>query len=169
MKAKHSYNLALWLGAATAAALAVSQPGNAQAPAQPPAAARPPAAAPAPAAAAPAAPAPAAPAAPAAPPAPPPTFANASKSAVLNWSNSRLLNAEREPQNWLMQGHDVEAHRYSALTAINRSNVSQLHVAYGISLGGANDVAGKNGPNNIAPPPGEKGLRSTVSAGGGVV
>src|SRR5206468_1581199 len=106
-KAMHSYNLALWLGAA-AAAVTLSQSANAQAPAAPPAAAA----------------APAAPAAPAGPPPGPIALQPGAAAAALNWSNQRLLNAEREPQNWLMQGHDVEAHRYSALTQINRTNVA---------------------------------------------
>src|SRR5262245_16941185 len=141
MKAKYSYQRALWLGAAAGAALALSQPANAQAPAAPRPATPPAAGAPAaPPAAAPAAPQAAAPApaAPATPPPPPPgpiALAPGSPLAILNWSNNRLLNAEREPQNWLMQGHDVQAHRYSALTQINRSNVAQLHMAYAISLG----------------------------------
>jgi alcohol dehydrogenase (cytochrome c) len=78
------------------------------------------------------------------------------------------LNAEREPQNWLMQGHDVESHRYSTLTAINRNNVSQLHMAYAISLGGANDVSGVNGPNIMATPLVDNGILYTVSSWGRV-
>jgi alcohol dehydrogenase (cytochrome c) len=89
-------------------------------------------------------------------------------AAALNWSNSRLLNAEREPQNWLMQGHDVESHRFSALTQINRDNVANLHMAYAISLGGANDVSGANGPNIMATPLVDNGILYTVSSWGRV-
>jgi len=95
-------------------------------------------------------------------------LAPGASAAILNWSNNRLLNAEREPQNWLMQGHDVQAHRYSALTQINRDNVAQLHMAYAISLGGANDVAGNNGPNIMATPLVDNGILYTVSSWGRV-
>jgi alcohol dehydrogenase (cytochrome c) len=36
----------------------------------------------------------------------------------------RLLNPE--PQNWLMHHHDYDAHRYSPLQEINKSNVKDL-------------------------------------------
>jgi alcohol dehydrogenase (cytochrome c) len=46
----------------------------------------------------------------------------------------RLRNPE--PQNWLMNHHDFGAHRYSALDAINRSNVKNLKFAFSVALGG---------------------------------
>ena len=46
----------------------------------------------------------------------------------------RLL--KPEPQNWLMNHHDFGAQRYSALDAINRSNVRNLKLAFAIALGG---------------------------------
>src|ERR1700738_4963259 len=47
----------------------------------------------------------------------------------------RLLNPE--PQNWLMHHHDFGAQRFSALDAINRSNVKGLKLAFAIALGGS--------------------------------
>ncbi len=38
----------------------------------------------------------------------------------------RLLNSDREPQNWLSYGGNYAAHRYSALDQITRENVKQL-------------------------------------------
>jgi alcohol dehydrogenase (cytochrome c) len=41
-----------------------------------------------------------------------------------------------EPQNWLMNHHDFAAHRFSALDAINTSNVKNLRLAFAVALGG---------------------------------
>src|SRR5437660_9259463 len=48
----------------------------------------------------------------------------------------RLLNADKEPQNWLMVNKDYAAHRYSELDQINKNNVKDLHVAFTVALGG---------------------------------
>jgi glucose dehydrogenase len=46
----------------------------------------------------------------------------------------RLVNPE--PQNWLMNHHDFSARRFSALDAINTSNVRNLRLAFAVALGG---------------------------------
>ena len=46
----------------------------------------------------------------------------------------RLTNPE--PQNWLMNHHDFGSQRYSALDAINKSNVKNLRLAFAVALGG---------------------------------
>jgi alcohol dehydrogenase (cytochrome c) len=51
-------------------------------------------------------------------------------------TSSRLLNADKEPQNWLMVNKDYSSHRYSELDQINRDNVKNLHVAFTVALGG---------------------------------
>ena len=38
----------------------------------------------------------------------------------------RLINSDREPQNWMSYGGNYAAHRFSALDQINRDNVKQL-------------------------------------------
>src|SRR5262245_60558134 len=38
----------------------------------------------------------------------------------------RLINSDREPQNWMSYGGNYAAHRFSALDQINRENVKQL-------------------------------------------
>ncbi len=38
----------------------------------------------------------------------------------------RLINSDKEPQNWLSYGGNYGAHRYSALNQINRTNVKNL-------------------------------------------
>jgi alcohol dehydrogenase (cytochrome c) len=42
-----------------------------------------------------------------------------------------------EPQNWLTNHHDYAAQRYSALGAINRTNVKGLRLAFAVALGGS--------------------------------
>lgn len=49
----------------------------------------------------------------------------------------RLLGAASEPENWLLPHGTYDAHRYSALDRIDRSNVSRLRVVFSLPLGGA--------------------------------
>lgn len=49
-------------------------------------------------------------------------------------TQSRLENADAEPQNWLMGFQDFGAHRYSRLDQINRDNIADLRVAFTIPL-----------------------------------
>ena len=42
----------------------------------------------------------------------------------------RLLNAAKEPQNWLMYGGDYSSHHYSRLTQITPANVKNLNLAW---------------------------------------
>jgi alcohol dehydrogenase (cytochrome c) len=48
----------------------------------------------------------------------------------------RLANADREPQNWLMNHRTYDAQRYSPLDKINRGNVRELKLAYAVAIGG---------------------------------
>src|ERR1700733_12311403 len=48
----------------------------------------------------------------------------------------RLINADREPQNWLMNHRTYDAQRYSPLDRINKENVKSLKLAYAVALGG---------------------------------
>jgi alcohol dehydrogenase (cytochrome c) len=48
----------------------------------------------------------------------------------------RLINADREPQNWLMNHRTYDAQRYSPLDRINRGNVKSLKLAYAVAIGG---------------------------------
>jgi alcohol dehydrogenase (cytochrome c) len=76
----------------------------------------------------------------------------------LSVSNERLLNADNEPQNWLSSNQNLKSWRYSGLTQINRTNVSNLKLVWAMSLGGANDVVGNNGPNIMANPLADNGF-----------
>jgi len=48
----------------------------------------------------------------------------------------RLINADKEPHNWLMNHRTYDAQRYSQLDKINKTNVKSLKLAYAVALGG---------------------------------
>jgi alcohol dehydrogenase (cytochrome c) len=48
----------------------------------------------------------------------------------------RLLNPDKEPQNWLMNHRTYDGQRYSPLARISRGNVENLKLAYAVPLGG---------------------------------
>jgi alcohol dehydrogenase (cytochrome c) len=48
----------------------------------------------------------------------------------------RLINADKEPQNWLMNHRTYDGQRFSPLARIDRSNVTNLKLAYAVPLGG---------------------------------
>ena len=50
-------------------------------------------------------------------------------------SQTRLVNAANEPQNWLMMNGDYGSIRYSKLTEINRQNVKNLRPVWGMRTG----------------------------------
>jgi alcohol dehydrogenase (cytochrome c) len=49
----------------------------------------------------------------------------------------RLVNADKEPHNWLMNHRTYDGQRFSPLARINKDNVKNLKVAYAVPLGGA--------------------------------
>jgi alcohol dehydrogenase (cytochrome c) len=48
----------------------------------------------------------------------------------------RLINADKEPQNWLMNHRTYDGQRFSPLARIDRANVKNLKLAYAVPLGG---------------------------------
>jgi alcohol dehydrogenase (cytochrome c) len=48
----------------------------------------------------------------------------------------RLLNPDKEPQNWLMNHRTYDGQRFSPLARINRDNVKNLKLAYAVPLAG---------------------------------
>src|ERR1700733_2621808 len=48
----------------------------------------------------------------------------------------RLVNADKEPQNWLMNHRTYDSQRYSPLDKINAGNVKSLKLAYAVAIGG---------------------------------
>jgi alcohol dehydrogenase (cytochrome c) len=55
-------------------------------------------------------------------------------------TSQRLMNPDKEPQNWLMVNKDYSSHRYSELDQINKDNVKNLRVAFAVSMGGISGV-----------------------------
>src|SRR5262249_51843604 len=48
----------------------------------------------------------------------------------------RLANADKEPQNWLMNHRTYDAQRYSPLDKIKQAKVKSLKLAYALAIGG---------------------------------
>ena len=48
----------------------------------------------------------------------------------------RLLNPDKEPQNWLMNHRSYDAQRFSPLARINRDNIKSLKLVYAVPLAG---------------------------------
>jgi len=71
------------------------------------------------------------------------TFALAAAPAIAaDVTPDRLVNADREPQNWLMNHRTYDAQRYSPLERINKANIKDLRLAYAVAIGGTS--AGEN-------------------------
>ena len=51
-------------------------------------------------------------------------------------TSERLLNPDKEPQNWLMNHRTYDGQRFSPLARINKENVKNLHLAFAVPLGG---------------------------------
>src|ERR1700722_12707744 len=51
-------------------------------------------------------------------------------------TSERLINADKEPQNWLMNHRTYDGQRFSPLDQINKANVKSLKLAYAVAIGG---------------------------------
>jgi alcohol dehydrogenase (cytochrome c) len=51
-------------------------------------------------------------------------------------TTDRLLNPQREPQNWILHHGNYQGHRFSLLKQINTGTVKSLKLAYTVALGG---------------------------------
>src|SRR5271165_177087 len=51
-------------------------------------------------------------------------------------TSERLLNPDKEPQNWLMNHRSYDGQRFSPLARINKANVKGLKFAYAVPLAG---------------------------------
>jgi alcohol dehydrogenase (cytochrome c) len=60
----------------------------------------------------------------------------ASPAPAADVTPQRLLNPDKEPQNWLMNHRTYDGQRFSPLDTINRGNVKGLKLAYAVPLGG---------------------------------
>src|SRR5881296_2438345 len=80
-------------------------------------------------------------------------------------NRDRLINAQNEPQNWLMMNGDYGSTRYSKLSQINRDNVKNLRMVWAMALGGMQD-ARQNGPENEVNPLIDNGFMYTTDGWG---
>jgi alcohol dehydrogenase (cytochrome c) len=63
-------------------------------------------------------------------------LATASSAFAAEVTPERLINANREPHNWLMNHRTYDGQRFSPLARITRDNVKNLKLAYAVPLGG---------------------------------
>ena len=80
-------------------------------------------------------------------------------------NRDRLINAQNEPQNWLLMNGDYASTRYSKLSQINRDNVKNLRMEWALALGGMQDI-GQNGPENEVNPLIDNGFMYTTDGWG---
>jgi alcohol dehydrogenase (cytochrome c) len=64
----------------------------------------------------------------------------------------RALNADKEPQNWILHHQNYQGHRFSRLSEINADNAKNLRVAFTIGLGGL-EAGGKHANGNLEATP----------------
>src|SRR5258705_8345162 len=62
----------------------------------------------------------------------------ASPALAADVTPERLLNPDKEPQNWLMNHRTYDGQRFSPLARINKDNVKGLKLAYTVPLAGTN-------------------------------
>jgi alcohol dehydrogenase (cytochrome c) len=62
-------------------------------------------------------------------------LAGVSATRAADVTYERLANPE--PQNWLMNHHDFSGQRFSALNAIDRSNIKNMKLLFAVALGGS--------------------------------
>jgi alcohol dehydrogenase (cytochrome c) len=60
----------------------------------------------------------------------------ASPAIAADVTPERLVNADKEPQNWLMNHRTYDGQRFSPLARINKDTVKGLKIAYTVALGG---------------------------------
>ena len=76
----------------------------------------------------------------------------------------RLVNADGEPQNWLMNHRTYNGQRFSPLDLINKGNVKGLHLAFAVALGG-----GAGNEYTVATPLAEDGFLYTTDSRSGAI
>jgi alcohol dehydrogenase (cytochrome c) len=82
-------------------------------------------------------------------------------AAAADVTPDRLVNADREPQNWLMNHRTYNGQRFSPLDLINKGNVKGLHLAFAVALGG-----GAGNEYTVATPLVEDGFLYTTDSWG---
>jgi alcohol dehydrogenase (cytochrome c) len=64
------------------------------------------------------------------------SVALASPAIAAEVTPERLVNADKEPQNWLMNHRTYDGQRFSPLARLNKDTVKGLKIAYTVALGG---------------------------------
>src|SRR5580693_4488462 len=75
-----------------------------------------------------------------------------SMASAADMSFERALNADREPQNWLLHHKNYQGHRFSALKQVNTGNVGNLRLAFTVGLGGLQE-GGRYAQGNLEATP----------------
>src|SRR5579871_5109291 len=78
--------------------------------------------------------------------------AGVSIACAADMSFERALNADAEPQNWLLHHKNYQGHRFSALKEINIDTVGRLRLAFTIGLGGL-QAGGRHPQGNLEATP----------------
>src|SRR5258708_1584058 len=63
-------------------------------------------------------------------------LATASSGFAAEVTSERLIDANREPHNWLMNHRTYDGQRFSPLARITKDNVKNLKLAYAVPIGG---------------------------------
>src|SRR5579862_7743733 len=64
------------------------------------------------------------------------TVAMATPAPAAEVTPERLVNADKEPQNWLMNHRTYDGQRFSPLDKINKANVKGMKLEYAVAIGG---------------------------------
>jgi alcohol dehydrogenase (cytochrome c) len=86
------------------------------------------------------------------------------QQAVAEVTFERLLNAQSEPQNWLLPYGSYNSHNHSNLSQINRSNVGDLRVKFTQAVGGSH--GNKGGTRHQQAPAVDNGFMYITNAWG---
>jgi alcohol dehydrogenase (cytochrome c) len=75
-----------------------------------------------------------------------------SAASAADMSFERALNADGEPQNWLLHHKNYQGHRFSALKEVNVDTVGKLRLAFTVGLGGL-QAGGRHAQGNLEATP----------------
>src|SRR5260370_22233901 len=73
-------------------------------------------------------------------------------------TNDRLLNPQREPQNWILHHGNYQCHRFSLLKEINTDTVKNLKPVFTVALSGFQSGGRYSSCSPAAPPPASDGV-----------
>jgi alcohol dehydrogenase (cytochrome c) len=80
-------------------------------------------------------------------------LAGTSLAWAADMSFERALNADSEPQNWILHHKNYQGHRFSQLKEINADTVKNLRVAFTVALGGMESGGARYASGNLEATP----------------